>query len=106
MGGKMSRNKGARFERTVARLLTENGWPATRGCQFQGGADSPDVRATTFPWHLECKAVERLDLYGAMTQAIADSGGQKMPAVVHKRNRSDILFTCKLQDLLDHLLNQ
>ena len=104
--GKMSRNKGARFEREIAHLLTDNGWPATRGCQYSGGADSPDVKATTFPFHLECKRVERLELYSAMTQAIGDAQGQKMPAVVSKRNHADILFTCKFKDLLAWLAEQ
>lgn len=101
--GKMSRDKGARFERQVARLLTENGWPATRGCQHRGGPGSPDVDASTFPFHLECKAVERLNLYDAMTQAIRDAAGQKMPAVISKRNHGDALFTCKFMDLLSWL---
>ncbi len=102
----MQRNKGARFEREVAHLLSDNGWPATRGCQHRGGPGSPDVEASSFPWHVECKRVERLNLYEAMTQATGDAGGQKMPAVVSKRNHGDVLFTCKFMDLLTWLADQ
>lgn len=99
MGKINSRAKGARFERKVAEWLRDYGWEARRGQQFSGGAESPDVVAPEFPWHIEAKAVERLDLYSAMTQAIRDAG-DKMPCVVHKKNHSEPYVTMKFHDLL------
>ena len=97
--GKMSRDKGARYEREVARILNDWGWTARRGRQFSGSPDSPDVHAPDFPWFLETKHVERLNLYAAFTQAIADCG-ERMPAVVHRKNHSESLITLRLEDLL------
>ncbi len=54
-----------------------------------------------FPFSPECKNVERLDLPGAMRQAIANAvkdGGK--PLVVHSRNRDNIYVTLKLDDFL------
>jgi Holliday junction resolvase len=102
---KTSRNKGKRGERELAHLLNDNGFPAKRGQQFAGGSNSPDVISEDFPFHIECKRVERLDLYGAMTQAIGDAG-DKPPCVAHRRNNSEWLFTCRLTDLLELLTNR
>ena len=100
-----SRQKGARYEREVARYLSENGYPSRRGQQFAGCPDgsSPDV-VSDFPFHIEAKHVERLDLYKAMTQSIQDCGN-KPPSVVHRKNHSESLFTCRFKDLIA-LLNQ
>ncbi len=99
-----SRQKGARFEREVARILNDAGWEARRGQQFSGSPDSPDVVAPDFPWQIEAKAVQRLNLYSAFTQAIRDAkGSDKMPAVVHKKNHSEPLITMRFHDLLDFL---
>ena len=83
----------------VARILNDWGWTARRGRQFSGSPDSPDVHAPDFPWFLETKHVERLTLYAAFTQAIADCG-ERMPAVVHRKNHSESLITLRLEDLL------
>lgn len=97
--GKMSRDKGARYEREVAQILNDWGFEARRGRQFSGSPDSPDVHAPDFPWHIEAKRTERLNLYAAFTQAIADCG-ERMPAVVHRKNHSESLITLRLEDLL------
>lgn len=94
-----SRAKGARYELEIARVLNDAGFPARRGQQFSGGSDSPDVVAPDFPWHVEAKHVQRLNLYDAMTQSIRDAG-DKMPCVIHRKNHSENMFTCKLDDLL------
>ena len=104
MGKLNSRAKGARFEREVARILNDHGWVARRGQQFSGSPDSPDVVAPDFPWQIEAKAVEKLNLYNAFTQAIKDSkGSNKMPAVVHKKNHSEPLITMRFHELLRFL---
>ena len=57
-----------------------------------------------FPFHIEAKRVERLDLYQAFTQAIADAE-DKPPCVIHRRSNSESMFTCRLSDLVA-LLNK
>ena len=102
--GKLSRNKGKRYERELARYLSDNGFPSRRGQQFSGGGDSPDVVSEEFPFHIEAKRTERLMLYDAMTQSIRDSG-DKPPCVIHRKNNSESMFTCRLSDLIK-LLNE
>jgi Holliday junction resolvase len=103
MGKINSKQKGARFERAVAHILNDHGWAAHRSQQFCGAAGDADVTAPDFPFHLECKHVEKLNLYQAFTQAIEDSKG-KPPCVVHKKNHSEPLITCRLVDLLEILI--
>ena len=102
--GKLSRNKGKRYERELANYLSDNGFPSRRGQQFSGGGDSPDVVSEEFPFHIEAKRTERLMLYDAMTQSIRDSG-DKPPCVIHRKNNSESMFTCRLSDLVA-LLNE
>lgn len=102
--GKLSRNKGKRYERELANYLSDNGFPSRRGQQFSGGGDSPDVVSEEFPFHIEAKRTERLMLYDAMSQSIRDAG-DKPPCVIHRKNNSESMFTCRLSDLVA-LLNK
>ena len=101
--GKLSRNKGKRYERELANYLSDNGFPSRRGQQFSGGSDSPDV-VSDFPFHIEAKHVQALNLYSAMSQSIRDSG-DKPPCVIHRKNNSESMFTCRLSDVVA-LLNK
>jgi|TARA_R110002020_G_scaffold6149_2_gene25758 hypothetical protein len=105
MGKINSRAKGARYERELARYFEENGFPARRGQQFAGGSDSPDVVCDEFPFHIEAKFVEALNLYSAMTQSIRDAG-DKPPCVIHRKKNSESMFTCRLSDLVALLTKQ
>jgi Holliday junction resolvase len=99
-----SRAKGARYEREISHILNDNGFPSRRGQQFCGANGDPDV-VSTFPFHIEAKRVEKLNLYQAMTQSISDSKGKKPPCVIHRKNNSENLITLRLDDLLE-LLNK
>ena len=55
-----SKQKGGRGEREFAAFCREQGYDAKRGQQFQGGADSPDVKGLP-GIHIEVKRVERLN---------------------------------------------
>ena len=97
--GRASRNKGKRGERELAKLLTSRGYPARRGVQFKGGINSPDVICEDLNFlHLEAKWVEKLNLYNAYKQAKADAGLEKVPVVVHKQSRKEILVTMSFFD--------
>ena len=100
--GRASRDKGKRFERQIAALLRDRGLDAHRGVQYHGGPDSPDV--TGLPgYHIECKAVERLNVHEAFQQSVRDAGEGEVPLVVHKKSREDILVTLRFSDFLDLL---
>lgn len=94
-----SRDKDARGERELAHWLTEHGHPARRGCQYQGGQDSPDVVCDSLPFHFEAKRTEKLRLYDAMQQAITDAG-DNVPVVAHRRSRGEWLAIMRLSDLV------
>jgi Holliday junction resolvase len=97
-----SKKKGAGFELKIVHRLTDFGIDAHRSQQFCGANGDADVVAPEFPFHLECKAVEKLNIHKAMDQSTADAkSAGKPPCVVHKKNRTPILFTCKLDDLLE-----
>lgn len=87
-----SRAKGAAGERELAELLRFHGFTARRGQQFSGGTDSPDVVCAELhaDFHIECKRVEAGNPYVWMAQAKRD-GGEKVPIVLHRRNKEDWL---------------
>jgi hypothetical protein len=90
--------KGKRGERAWRDELLAHGYSARRGQQFSGSPDSPDVVCADLPaLHFEVKAVERLNVYNAMAQAVGDAGG-KVSVVAHKRNRGEWLVTMRAAD--------
>lgn len=100
-----SREKGKRGERQWRDELRANGYAARRGQQFSGSPDSPDVVCDALPWiHFEVKAVERLNIEGAMDQArrdcgrwSAECGVRKVPVVAHRRNFRPWLVTMEAE---------
>lgn len=98
MGKIDSRAKGARAERSFAKMLREYGYEAERGCQHQGGKDSPDVKSDMLGCHWEIKHVERLNLDKAMEQSKRDAGADEMPLVGHRKNRTEWLVTMRFTD--------
>lgn len=100
-----SRNKGKRGERQWRDELRANGYAARRGQQFSGSPDSPDVVCDGLPWvHFEVKAVERLNIEGAMEQARRDAAiskvqgpKSKVPIVAHRRNFRPWLVTMEAE---------
>ena len=97
--GRKSRNKGASGERELAHELSRLlGIEARRGCQFHGGPDSPDVVTDIPNVHFECKRTERLRLYEALEQAVADAGDH-VPVVAHRQNHKPWVVVVRLEDL-------
>lgn len=94
-----SRQKGASGERELAAYLREHGYEARRGVQYHGGSDSPDV--VGLPGiHIECKRVERGQLYDWLDQAIADAGTDRVPVVFHRRNRREWVVILRADDFV------
>ena len=95
-----SRDKGARFERTVAQMLRDYGYEAERGCQHAGGVNSPDVKHNLKGIHIEAKNVEALNIWKALEQSERDAGETEMPIVVFKRNRSKVYVAVSFEDFM------
>lgn len=99
--GKLSRDKGKVGEREVADILRQAGFTdARRGVQYKGGAGSPDVVGLPHV-HLEVKRTERLNLYGALTQAISEAGPGEVPVVVHRSSRREWVAILTLEKYLE-----
>ena len=97
-----SRDKGKRGELELAHWLTERGFPAHRGQQFSGGADSPDVVSAALPFHIECKRVEAGNPYDWLAQATRDClGTDRPPVVFHRRNERQWIVVLTAEDFID-----
>lgn len=97
-----SKQKGARFERSLASRLKEYGYEARRTAQYCGNTgDASDV--VGLPGiHIEAKHQERMQLYDWMDQAKRDSAGTgNIPIVFHKKNNADILVSMRFEDFME-----
>lgn len=98
--GKMnSREKGCKGERELAKILRDYGYTARRGQQYSGANGDADVVGITGV-HIECKRVERLNIHDAMNQSVRDARDGEIPVVMHRKNRTEWLFTQRLEDWL------
>lgn len=96
-----SKNKGARFERTIASKLKEYGYEARRTQQYCGNTGEASDVVGLPGIHIECKHQERMQLYDWMDQAKRDSKGtDKIPTVIHKKNNCEILVTMRFDDFM------
>lgn len=94
-----SRAKGARAERELANKLKEYGYECRRGQQYSGANGDADVVGLDGV-HIECKAVERLNIHDAMKQSEDDAKEGEVPVVIHKKNYKPWLVTMKLSDFI------
>ena len=94
-----SRDKGARGERELSRKLKEYGYDCRRGQQYSGANGDADVVGLP-KVHIECKRVERLNLYDAMAQSKHDAKDGELPAVFHRKNNCEWLVTVELEDFI------
>ena len=91
-----SKAKGAKGERELANILKDYGYNCRRGQQYNG-LEGEDVVGLDYI-HIECKRVERLDLYAAMFQSKRDAKEGQAPAVFHRKNHYKWLVTMELDD--------
>lgn len=100
--GKMSRDKGARYERELASVLKEYGFDARRTAQHCGkSGDAADVIGLD-GIHIEAKHQERIQIYDWMAQAQRDSTGTgNKPAVFFRKNHAETLVCMKLSDWIE-----
>ena len=95
--GKMSREKGKRYEREIASFLRSHGYDCRRGQQYCGASGDADV--VGLPGiHIECKHVEKMSLYDWMDQSVRDAKKEELPAVFHRKNNCETLVTMRADD--------
>ena len=95
-----SRQKGALGERELAKKLAGYGYKTRRGQQYSGANGDADV--VGLPGiHIECKRVEKLNLYDAMSQSKRDAKNEEKPVVMHRKNHCEWLVTMTLEDWIE-----
>lgn len=92
-----SKQKGARGERELSSKLKEYGYQTRRGQQYCGANGDADVVGLT-GIHIECKRVERLNIYDAISQVKADKKDNELGAVFHRKDRSEWLVTMTMEE--------
>ena len=98
-----SKEKGARFERSLASKFRDYGYDCRRTAQYCGNTgDASDVIGLP-GLHIEAKHQEKMMLYDWMAQAKRDAkaGGDNLPAVFHKKNNAEILVTMEFDDFME-----
>lgn len=93
--GRASKAKGGRGERELANKLKDYGYETRRGVQYCGRNGAADVIGLP-GIHIECKRVERLNMYDAIDQAKRDCPDGKLPVVMSRKNNSEWLATMPL----------
>lgn len=110
---KSSKAKGRRLQQIVAKSFEESidvlqPGDVKTAIMGERGRDvilSPAAEQV-IPFDIECKNVERLDLWGSIAQSEANSSGERIPLLVFKRNRSDVYCVLKLDHLLKLLYSK
>jgi Holliday junction resolvase len=92
--------KGKRAELELAHKLVEYGFEARRGQQYCGSNGDADVVGLDGV-HIECKRVEKLNLYDAVEQSVRDARDDEMPVVIHRKDRKPWIVTMQLDDFME-----
>lgn len=98
--GKAARNKGKRGELQLAHLINDMwGYKVRRGKTYYHESDVVGLKGI----HIECKCVDKLNIWSAMQQAIEEAKirNDGLPAVFHKRDRTGWLVTMRIEDWFD-----
>ncbi len=96
-----SKRKGKRGEIEAVNLLKEYGYDARRSQQYKGTKDSPDI-ISNFPFYIEVKNKQNLNLYDAVKKTKEDSK-ESLICIIHKKNNEEFLITFSLKDFLKYL---
>lgn len=110
MNSRSAKNKGARFQKDVRqRLLNEfitlESDDIKTAIMGENGVDlhlSPAARKV-FPFSIECKNQERLNIWQALHQAAQNVKDNTYPALIFKRNRSKTYIALELEDFLKYV---
>jgi len=107
MKARSAKNKGARFQKWVKEQLHKY-WPLLQdndvktAVMGETGRDiflSP-MAESEIPFDIECKNVERLNLWDSIKQAEENTGEGRIPLLIFKRNFSKAYAVLELSELL------
>lgn len=93
------KRKGKEGELELAHKLKEYGYDAKRSVQYNGKDGQADVLGLPHI-HIECKRVEKLNIYDAIDQAKRDAKNGDSPTVFHRKNRCNWLVTMELTEFM------
>ena len=99
-----SKQKGARGEIEWRNFLRDRGYEDARRTQQYCGntGDASDVVCSGLErYHQEVKRTERINVYTALKQAIADSPEGKVPFVAHRRSHEEWVVIVRASDFMD-----
>jgi len=99
-----SKRKGKIGELEVVKILEGKGFTARRSQQFKGSPTSPDL-ISNFPFEIEVKFKEQLNIHKAVDK-IKKESGKEFSCVIHRKKRTSWLFTTTLEDFLDFLASK
>lgn len=94
-----SREKGKRGERELSSKLKKYGFDTRRGQQYCGANGDADVIGLP-GIHIECKRVEKLNIYDAISQAKSDAKNDEIPIVFHRKDRCNWLVSMELEEFM------
>src|SRR5205823_1846520 len=92
------RARGNRFELEIVNVLKAHGYPAYRTLA-SGGYGGSDVQGLP-GFGIECKMVEKLNVWAALAQAEEAAQPTQVPLLVFRRARSQTYAALPLEDLL------
>jgi len=106
MKTRSAKNKGKRLQNDVRDLILEtfkelepdDVRSTSMGASGEDLLLSPAARKL-FPFSVECKNQERLNIWDSLEQA-EDNAGQHIPLLVFKRNRSKTYISMEINDLI------
>ena len=109
MKPRSAKNKGKRLQNKIRDLILEkfdslepdDVRSITMGDSGEDILLSPAARRL-FPFSVECKNQEKLNIWGALEQA-EDNSGNHTPLVIFKRNRSKTYAVLEFEELLQLL---
>lgn len=96
-----SNKKGKVGERELAKKLREYGYKNVRRSQQYCGSNGDADLAGLSNIHIECKRVEKLNIYNAITQAKNDAKENEKATVFHRKNNCEWLVTMTLNDWIE-----
>lgn len=93
-----SKRKGKVGELSWAKFCRDQGYECRRTAQYCGKTGEASDVIGLPGIHQEVKRVERLDLYGALSQAKRDARPGEIPIVAHRRNNHDWVVIMDAED--------
>jgi len=108
-----AKSKGRSFEKDILKdIQLSFGLSDSDISQVAASVNGVDIKLlsdkayTKFPFSVECKRQEKLNIYDAVEQSIKNKLDNTYPLVVHKKNHKPTLVTLLWSDFLSILSNK